>query len=291
TDAVEPMIRFSCVYCGQEIEVSEQLAGRQMPCPACGHTVRIRPIRPDPPVAEPSPPSVRSWDTVSDDQIKETVLYPAQPRAQRLQRAMKRAAAPLLPRYDDLTLFTMSFALGMVLLLNPSLRRDVWTALGSDDMTAILLGIVGLVMVFSLLNVFFVRDRSDFEKVMLLFFAIVVTAATGVAAGGVALGRGHALLAIFPAWNAVHTLFLLALASTGILDIDCLADERIPLSRILIAAASVTILLLMCQYILRLNGRITYSIAVCYTMSLLGVIQDFFARVRGVGRTGENPKK
>jgi DNA-directed RNA polymerase subunit RPC12/RpoP len=284
------MIRFPCVYCGQEIEVPEQQAGTQMPCPACGHTVRVRPIRPEEPAAEPPPPSVHSWDTVSDEEIKETILYPAQPRVEPLRRAMKRAAAPLLPRYDDLTLFTMSFALGIVLLLNPSLRQSIWTALGSRDMTAVLLGIVGLVMVFSLINVFFIRDRSDFEKVMMLFFAIVVTAVTGVAAGGVALGGGYALLAIFPAWNALHTLLLLVLAFTGILDTDCLADERIPVSRILIAAASVTVLLLMCRYIFRLDGRITYSIAVCYTMSLLSVIQDFFAWAFAVRRTGEDPE-
>ena len=92
------------------------------------------------------------------------------------------------------------------------------------------------------------------------------------------LEKSHGLLAIFPVWNMANGLVLLLLARLGILDTDCITDERAGFWNVLIAAASITLLVLPCRYVLNLDPLITFSVATCYTISLSGIVQDLFGK-------------
>ncbi len=34
-------INFDCLYCGQNLDAPEEMVGTSIPCPACGHDIRI----------------------------------------------------------------------------------------------------------------------------------------------------------------------------------------------------------------------------------------------------------
>lgn len=80
------MIEFSCVYCGQPVRVGDDLALKQIGCPGCGHTIRVRPDKPGE-LSRPSDPTAEAarqaaaerWSRMSDEEIREVVLVPALP--------------------------------------------------------------------------------------------------------------------------------------------------------------------------------------------------------------------
>jgi hypothetical protein len=216
---------------------------------------------------------------MSDDQIKEAVLLAALSPSERRRLALKRAVAAWLPRYDDLTLFT--FALALVMLFVTDLDLQQWLVhLVVDQRNGLaiaLLAIFALGALFSLVNVFFRRDKSEFERTMMLFFAVVVTTGTGFSAGRPMLSGGYGLLTVFPLWNITNGLFLLGLVGLGVLDDDCLTDVRGSGRQVLFAAAAVMLLVVICHDLLKLDPLTTFSIAVTYTMSLHNVIRRLFA--------------
>jgi hypothetical protein len=224
------------------------------------------------------------WSRMSNEQIREAVLMPALPSSERRRLAMKRAIAPWLPRYDDLTLFTFALAVAMLLLMDQGLRRALLRTVTDQDgsIAAALFVMVALGAVFSLFNVLFRRDKSEFERTMMLFFAILVTVLTGCSAGRPMLAGRIGLLALFPLWNIVNGFVLVVLAGLGILDDDCLTGERTNCHEILLAAIATALLVATCHYLLKLDPLTTFSIAVAYTMSLHDVIRRFFTALHVV---------
>jgi len=235
-----------------------------------------------PPQADRRSSAVRkdaaAWEHLSNQEIRDTVLYEALPRAEKLRVNLKRAFAFVLPRYDDLTLFAFGIAFVLPVLLDPGLRGAM-AAIGTDphsETETLLLGFAGLGLTLSLIGVVWPREKSEFEKVMMLFFAILITIGAGVSTwrtpGAGALGW----LAVFPIWNQFNAVLLLLLASTGILDTDCITDRRATARQIVVAVATIAVLTAVCRHFFRLHWAVTYSIAVNYTLSFLGRVQKFF---------------
>jgi len=54
------MIAFSCISCQKKLTVKEALAGKQVQCPGCGHTMAVPPASALP--ASPVPPGPASWE-------------------------------------------------------------------------------------------------------------------------------------------------------------------------------------------------------------------------------------
>jgi DNA-directed RNA polymerase subunit RPC12/RpoP len=290
--ASDSMIEFSCIYCGQPVRVGPELAQKQIECPACGHSIRVCANKPGEALrsssartADSSRRDAEHWSRMSDEEIKEAVLLPALPAAERRRLAFKRVVAPWLPRYDDLTLFTFALALAVLLAVDSDWRQSL-LRLAADQQGSLVTAscvIVAIGALFSLINVAFRRDKSEFERTMMLFFAILVTMITGVSAGRPMLSGGYGALAIFPLWNAVNGFLLLALAGLRILDDDCLTDEAAGWRQVLLATVAVTLLVAVCHYLFKLDTLTTFSIAVAYTMSLHHMIRRLF-EILGVVR-------
>lgn len=289
------MIEFSCIYCGQPVRVAEELARKQIDCPGCGHTIRVRPaergqaLRPaaDSGV-EAARKSAEYWNRLNNDEIREAVLVPAMSDFDRRTHLLKRSFAPWLPRYDDLSLFAFSLAAVMLLAVDADLRQSLvhlmsreWT----NPLAAWLL-LVACGGLLSLVNVLLGRERSEFERTMMLFFAVLVTVVTGFSAGRPMLSGGWTLLAIFPLWNIANGLLLLILVPLGVVDHDCLTGEKAGFRQVLLATVSITLLILACHYLFKRAPLTTFSIAVVYTMSLHNVIRRLLARKQRSANAG-----
>jgi hypothetical protein len=133
-------------------------------------------------------------------------------------------------------------------------------------------------MVMSLFNIFFERVKYDFEKWLLLAFAVFVSGGTGFYAGRIMLQSSRGWQLIFPIWNIFNSIALLWLFRFRVIDIQCVTDEKPKISLVIMSMISVIILLCLCNYTFRLHWAISYSICICYTLSLLRAVHDVFGK-------------
>jgi DNA-directed RNA polymerase subunit RPC12/RpoP len=282
------MIHFSCMYCGKRIRAKAKLVGRKAPCPACGHALVIPKPPPAGQDAAPSaPPSVtpamaKAWEGKSNKEVAKLLLRnKTLTAADRGHAATKKAMSPLLPRYDELTLFALSVTFLLLLAISPQMQRELPKAalLVRDGRIFIILGLAVIGMVFSLFGIFFRRPKPDLVKWPMLVFAVVVTAGTGIYAGYVTLKTARGWLMVFPAWNVVNGALLLLLFRAGLLDPDCILDRAAKFLQVVLTVICVGILLAVCQYGFKLHWAITYSVCVGYTMSLHHGLADIFGGI------------
>ena len=290
------------MYCGRKIWAKDRLVGTRIPCPACGHIVRVgTPSRAkdEKALRDSTATDTPDWRGLSDRQIaRELRKRTATTEQEHKRQAMTRALSSLLPRYDSLTLFALSSAFVLLLLLEPKaprhplalaapiseelgepLARVVWSL---AEHFAILVPLAGLGMVLSLLGVFYPKPKPEEVKWLMLCFAVVVTAGTGVYAGYVMLATTRSWLLVFPAWNILNSVVPLLLFRAGLLDTEVIVDTSVRFWQIVVTLVATTVLLGVCLHIFELCWAIAYSICVGYTMSLHHAITDAFGRGEGV---------
>ena len=224
---------------------------------------------------------------MSNEQIANRLLVRTLAPEERIQLAAKRILTPLLPQYDDLTIFALSAAFLLLVLMRhedmaPLLQdppgrgtpnADPVFFFGFASMTVL----AGIGLATSLAGVFFKWEKPDWAKYLMLGFAVFATGGIAVLATLVVLGTNRSgLMLIFPLWNGANGVFLLLMFCGNIMDPDCIVDRRLHLSQVVVTLVSISLLLAICRYGLNLHWAITYSICVCYTMSLNHTLQDMF---------------
>jgi hypothetical protein len=294
----EAMIRFSCVYCGQRLRGPERFARKRTRCPACHHLIRVQPDQAagcpassDAPAdGESAQDSVATaepfWEGMTDEEIlgyaREKTQMADQRRereAQRRKWVAQRYVSLTCARYDDLTLFTLSLALLLLVTLNIELWGDLTLLLRVEDIAAVAI-VAGIGMVLAVVNIALGRERSEEQKQVMLAFAVLVPAATGVYAGWIVLKDCPRWQMIFPAWNILGGAGLAFEWFAGVVTTDSITGERPTPVQFLTTTVSTVLLLLLCQYIFKLHWAISFSVTVCYALSLQGVIREYFPSTR-----------
>ena len=288
------MIELRCLYCGGLVRAEDSGAYHQVPCPACGHSLPVR--RPEPgdpgrggsPMRNGSPNDTKDWTGKSNKEIAEQLLTRRRNPEDADAWALKMLLSPLLPQCDDLSLFAVSVAFLLLVLLDGTMRQDLLVAFhalgGTGAPLLFLLQAFG--MVCSLVGVFVRRKKPPFVKWAMLVFAICVTGGTGVYAGWLMLGRTSIWLMIFPAWNILNGLALLMLFRARVVDTKCILDEKTMSGQVVIAVLAVFMLLTTCRYLFGLRWAPTLSIVVAYTMNLHHVLRHRITGRPGSGRGG-----
>lgn len=279
------MIRQSCVYCGKKVRGPDSLAGQQAKCPACGHLLRIRPPQKTARAEsgdETTPGEQRpglNWTGKSDREIAESLPLPLTEREIQLQ-ATKASVAPLLPHYDDLTLFTLSLTLVLLLLVNTGTQQDIIRPLLvlAEGRILLLFGAACVGMVFSLLGVFFRSRKPETIKWLMLIFAVLVSGGTGVYAGYIALKATQGWLIIFPAWNILTGGLLLLTLTYDQWDPNCIIDKPATTGQIVLTVVTACIIVGVCQYGFEMHWAITYSICVGYITNLHHTLGRLFKK-------------
>lgn len=276
------MIGFRCIYCGQPVSAEDDLVGAKVECPACGHSVTVRQTRPSDRKRtegqtndEASDKNAGFWDGKSDQEIARWLETQTSGPGRRISLAAKRELSRSMARYDDLTLFALSFAFVLLYSINPEMRKELYLA-GFLPQFGVTRALAMLGMVLCLVNIFVNHPKHELEKRLMLLFAVLATAGTGIYSGIVTLRGGIHWFIIFPAWNIVNCAVLLDAYKTGIVDTNSIIDERPGPLRVLLTIVSIAALLMLCDRVFDLHWAVTYSIAVSHTMTLLGVVQNIF---------------
>ena len=186
----------------------------------------------------------------------------------------------LVPRYDECALFLMSVAFILLFVLDATLRRDTGSVLSLGFDPRDYLAIVGFTagIVFSVYHVFAKRDKKPIEKVFMLFFAVVVNAYSGIAAGIHILRQSQQWLMPFPIWNIANGVLLLVMYRTGMLAKTSIPDENANPYHVLMSSAVLATLLLVCHYWLQFYWAVTFSICVGYATTLNAWLGRLFSK-------------
>ena len=149
-----------------------------------------------------------------------------------------------------------------------------------DPRTYIALGLFISGVLFSLYHVFTPRQKSDWEKTAMLFFAVIVNGISGIAAGMHMLNDSKGILMLFPIWNIINGGFLLLMYRFDIIDESSIVDDNATSLQVILGSTIVVAALLVSRLFFELYWATTFSICVSYATNINGTVQDFFSKTK-----------
>ena len=277
------MIRFKCIYCGQRILAQDDGCGKKGKCPKCNHLVVVpwttkgRPaISPNKePIPERPEPYVPEWDKDTHQ------MTPKQ--AEELIELCKEDFGFLIPTYDELSLFLMSVTMIVFYLANSRMRNQIDTFFVKAAELGAWILFIPLVLFLATIglciyHVFTTREKTMFEKRVMMSFAVLMNLVTGTIAAVYTLTNAVASdwLLVFPIWNIINGVLMLLMVSLGIIDEECISDRDANATEVVIGMAAVLIIFALCNYVFKLHWAITFSICIIYTTSFDRALQNVF---------------
>ncbi len=269
------MIRVKCIYCGQKILAPEEQGGKKGRCPTCKHEIYV-----------PCPPRKRAVSTDAAEREKKAkaelaLANIATDSSEDAAELIKEKAGWLIPVYDELALFLMAATLILLYIVNTTMREQIhnWTTEHSNNTWFYIAAAIFLFgMGLSIYHVFTTREKTDIEKWVMLIFAILANAISGIVAGLYVLKNDNARnwLIIFPIWNIINGALLLIMLRFKIIDEECISDREANITEVIIGLTAVLIIFLFCNYIFKLHWAVTFSICVIYTTSFDKALQSVF---------------
>jgi hypothetical protein len=185
-----------------------------------------------------------------------------------------------IPSYDELSLFLMAVTLILLYAANAPLRDDIHKLImESHDVRVYAIAVVFLCgMGLSIYHIFTTREKTGFEKNMMLFFAVLANAVTGIIAGVFVLRQAAVgdWLLIFPVWNIINGVLLLVMLRCRIIDEECISDRDATASQVVVGLATLFIVFVFCNYVFQLYWAITFSICIVYVTSFERALQSIF---------------
>jgi len=281
----EVVIRFKCVYCGQRILASEEGRGKKGTCPKCKHNLFVPESTVNRPAIDPDKaPLIDNPVLLQKEQIQkipDKAGYSMPTPPEELTEIYAEKLGFLVPNYDELTLFLMAATFILLCFTNNTMLNDITgflTRLNTWRRNIyIALFLTGMFM--CLYHVFTKRKKTDFEKAIMLLFAVTINAATGIIAGIYMIKESPGWLLVFPIWNIINGVLLILMLRFNIIDENCIADRNATAGQVTLGLISVLILFILCNFIFKLHWAITFSICIVYATSFDRALQTVFPRL------------
>jgi hypothetical protein len=114
------------------------------------------------------------------------------------------------------------------------------------------------------MNAFCDKKKSAGEKFFMLFFGVIVNAASGAFGSAYVLQHAQGWAVVFPFINLVSSILLIVLFRFDVIDIDSVGDDDAPRLEVLLTALIVVGLYALCSRYYHLYWAITLSVCVSY---------------------------
>ncbi|MGA1979561.1 MAG: hypothetical protein ABSG99_03205 [Sedimentisphaerales bacterium] len=247
--------------------------GKKGPCPRCRHEVHV-----------PCPPKKRPAISMEEREKKAKVelalMNIAMDSSGDAAELIKEKAGWFIPVYDELSLFLTAATLILLYVVNTTMRVQIhnWIAEHSYVWVYIMGTIFLCGMGLSVYNVFTTREKTDTEKWIMLIFAVLANAVTGIVAGLYVL-KSNAVRdwqLVFPIWNIINGALLLLMLRFKIIDEECISDRDANATEVIMSLAAVLIIFALCNYVFKLYWAITFSICIIYATSFDRALQSVF---------------
>ncbi len=120
------------------------------------------------------------------------------------------------------------------------------------------------------------KEETDFIKKIMLVFAVLINAVTGIIAGVYILRNTTAFnwLLVFPIWNIINCVLLLMMLFFNIIDEESISDHDTTAVQIILGLIAVLVIFVFCNYVFKLYWAITFSICIIYTTSFDRALQN-----------------
>jgi hypothetical protein len=163
---------------------------------------------------------------------------------------------------------------------NNTMREQIYKAItATDDLEVYFIAVIFLGGVaLSLYHVFTTRVKTKFEKLVMLAFAILANAGTGIISGWYVIKNSevHNWQLVFPMWNIANGALLLLMLRLKVIDEKCISDREAAPVQIILGLAAVLVIFILCNYVFKLYWPITFSICIVYTTSFDRALQNVF---------------
>jgi hypothetical protein len=246
--------------------------GKKGHCPKCRHELRV-------PITTKGRPAI-SVDTPEQlQQAKETIAL-LSTQGEGIAELYGEKPGWLIPTYDELSLFLMAVTLILLYVGNGQMRDQInYFLTHVRDARIFVLAFMFLAgLALCLYHVFTLREKTDFEKKVMLLFAVLTNAGTGIISAWYVIksSAAHNWLLVFPIWNIVNSVLLLLMLRIRIINEECISDRDATMVQVVIGLASVLIIFTFCNYVFHLYWAITFSICIVYTTSFDKALQNVF---------------
>lgn len=251
------------MYCGEKLRGGDGCLGKKLHCPKCGRVIRVSKaniIKEN--ANKPTPYKQKKASAVTDNFRKDRWTQKDNERIAFYKRI-------LVPQFDELTLFLMVAVTVLLLVTNLQMRMSMLNFAGLAE---IFPGVILLLLIIlaggaplSIYHVFSRRQKSSAEKGMMVGFAVLITAMSGIFAGAYMLKSSAGLGLIFPAWNLVNAIFIIVLRGLEVINEDCITDKDASLRQVAIGLAILLVVFVLCQYVFDLYWAVTMSVCVAYS--------------------------
>ncbi len=267
------MIRFKCIYCGQRMLAEEDGRGKKSKCPKCNHLVVV-------PKTTKGRPAISADTPENLQQVKEAIakLSIKQDLPDDTVEVYRERIGWLIPTYDELSLFLTAATLILLSATNVTMREQILKGIKKvDDLRIYIMFVIFLGgAALGLYHVFTSREKTKYEKLVMLFFAVTANAGTGIVSGWYVLTNSdvHNWQLVFPVWNIINGALLLLMLRFKIIDERCISDRDATAAQIVLGLAAVLIIFVLCNYIFKLYWAITFSICIVYATSFDRAFQN-----------------
>jgi len=186
----------------------------------------------------------------------------------------KKITPWLFPTFNESTLFVMVVSSLLVLFFNEPARRLV--TFGSADLKSPFTYLHGLFLflwffgglILALLNAFVARQKSKFEKRLIISFAMMTSLVSSLLCTGHFLRISHGPWVIFPAINLFNVIIITLLFWTKAINEDNISDEDAAASDLILSGGITLTTFVILQFVLKREWYLTYSICVFYGTNL-----------------------
>ena len=181
-----------------------------------------------------------------------------------------------LPHFDETSLFVMAISFLSLMFVSAELGGAVLKILIEGNLvTFCYTAIFFSGLLFAIYHFFSESKKSDWQKFVLLIFAIVSNVLAGWLAGWQYLESNTGLMRVFPLWNIVSAAILGILWHQDIVTEDNICDENAwSIAGLCVCVGVVITLLLITQFMYPMHWSVSYSICVFYATSLSHFVTD-----------------
>ncbi|UCC21662.1 MAG: hypothetical protein JSW23_07550 [Planctomycetota bacterium] len=202
-----------------------------------------------------------------------------------------------IPKYDELTIFMMTVALLLLFFFDESFRSKVFwlvAEFGSDAFRVVILILLFLAGgLLSIYHVFAARRKTEGEKYVMLFFAVLANASGGILAGAHILSNWNdapCILTLFPLWNIINGVILLLLLRIGEINTSSISDENARSGEVVFGFVIILGIFVLCRFVFELYWALTFSICTVYATSFSDALAAVFGRAEPLAAAGPGDK-
>ena len=288
------MLKIKCVYCGQKILAGKDKMGTKAHCPKCNHVIFINKamlIKGD----EKDLSKAEIDLLLEKSRAKSEAASSSRPDIMR-RRHRNFLTRWLVPDFDELSLFVLVAGTNNGLDNKVEKFVEAISGITPGDGMIVMLGIACLILFggagLAVFHVFSKREKYEWEKVVMLIFAVVFTAGSGIYAGKAMLAEAGQGLefslnsrswlsqigtltksltwqTVFPLWNIANGVLMLFLLRSGMISTSAITDKDAKLWEVLLGLAILVVVFLVCQYGFKTHWAVTYSICIVYSTNFV----------------------